>query len=201
MTTADWQIACASKPSDARKNHKKWTERGGQPIACIFGATKKHYELSGKRLTAHSRHHQIEKFKKEAKPGDRVYLFLKGKGLTHSGILKEHPMGIDGAVAHKGISPVEAPGEVSPRGREEGWSIHVEEWVELPEPLEGEKKYKTLYKMRPVAREMQSSVFAQANIMLRESKGSTFEEANIMLREPRVSTFEEANIEIRESYN
>ena len=56
-------------------------------------------------------------------------------------------MGIDGAVAHKGIEEEEAPGEVSPRGRTEGWSIYVEEWVELPELLEGEKKQKTLYKM------------------------------------------------------
>ena len=180
--TADWQIACASRPSDARKNHKKWTERGGQPIACIFGATEKHYRDSGKRLTGHSRYHQIETFKEEAKPGDRIYLFLKGKGLTHSGILKEHPRGIDGAVAHKGITTEEAPGEVSPRGRTEGWSIYVEEWVELPEPREGGGKYKTLYKMKPAPREMQPSVFAQANIMLREPKGSTFEEANIAIR-------------------
>ena len=93
-------------------------------------------------------------------------------------------MGIDGAVAHQGIEEEEAPGEVSPRGRTEGWSIYVEEWMELPEPREGGGKYKTLYKMRLVAREMQSSVFAQANIMLRETKGSTFEEANIAIREP-----------------
>ena len=142
-----WQIACGSTPPVARKNHKQWTE-GDKPIACIFGATEKHYEDCGRRLTGHSRHHQIEAFKNEAKPGDRVYLNLKGKGLTHSGILKEHPMGIDGEVAHKGISTAEAPGEVSPRGRKEGWSIYVEEWVELSEPLEGEKKQKTLYKMK-----------------------------------------------------